>query len=125
MDVTPLISSQAKVIQGYTKGGFRVSGEVYEEAVQIFPDRVEAWSAPEKVAELTPDHFAEILSGNTDVELVLLGCGDKMALPPKALKQAFRDKGVALEPMETGAACRTYNVLLADGRKLAAALMPI
>lgn len=125
MDVTPLISSQAKVIQGYAKGGFRVSGDVHEGPVQVFPDRVEAWSAPESVAELTPDHFAEILSGNTDVELVLLGCGEKMDLPPKPLKQAFRDKGIAVEPMDTGAACRTYNVLLADGRKLAAALMPI
>ena len=73
---------------------------------------------------MTAEHFAEILADN-DVELVLLGCGVKMALPPKALKQALKDKGIALEPMDTGAACRTYNVLLADGRRLAAALLPV
>lgn len=125
MDVTPLISSQAMVIQGYARGGFRVSGQVHEGPVLVFPDRVEAWDAPPNVDDMTPDHFAGMTGPDSDVELVLLGCGKAMAMPPKALKLALKDKGIALEVMDTGAACRTYNVLLADGRRLAAALLPV
>jgi len=125
MDVTPLISANAMVIQGYARGGFRVSSQMHEGAVIVLPHQVVAWDAPTDIADLSIDHFAEILDTDSDVELILLGCGEKMALPPKALKQALRERGVSLEAMDTGAACRTYNVLLADGRQLAAALFPV
>jgi uncharacterized protein len=59
------------------------------------------------------------------IELLLLGCGPRMALIPSTLRAALRAKGIVLEPMDTGAACRTYNVLAAEGRKVAAALIAV
>jgi len=65
--------------------------------------------------------LTEAAAGNVD--LLLLGCGARMAMVPAALRQQLRDAGVVIEAMDTGAACRTYNVLMADGRRVAAALI--
>ena len=61
---------------------------------------------------------------NDRIELLLLGCGRRMAPPPSGLRQALRQAGIVLEVMDTGAACRTYNVLLSEERRVAAALLP-
>jgi uncharacterized protein len=62
---------------------------------------------------------------NGSVNLLLIGCGPRMAMIPAALRASLRAKGVVIEPMDTGAACRTYNVLMAEGRLVAAALIPV
>lgn len=59
------------------------------------------------------------------MEFLLLGSGARMQLLPKALRQGLRDAGLVVEVMDTGAACRTYNVLLAEGRRVGAALLPV
>ena len=58
------------------------------------------------------------------VQILLLGLGKATGAPPVALRAGLRATGIALEPMDTGAACRTYNVLVAEGRWVAAALIP-
>ena len=57
------------------------------------------------------------------IDLLLLGCGARMAMVPAGVRQHLRAAGVVVESMDTGAACRTYNVLMADGRRVAAALI--
>jgi uncharacterized protein len=78
------------------------------------------------MAELTPDSFAEVLAaGRQDVEFVLLGTGRSNALPPRAVRDALQRAGIGLEFMDTPTAARTYNILTAEGRRLAAALIAV
>lgn len=123
-DITPIIPSDRQVIDGYGDGQFCVSGQWRTGSVIVLPDRTEPWEATD-FAALTVEHFARVIGAEPKVELLLLGSGAKMQLMPKALRQGLRDAGVVVEVMDTGAACRTYNVLLAEARRVAAALLPI
>lgn len=123
MDVTPLVDSGKQVIQGYGPGKFRVSGRVLEGSILIRPDAVQRWPAKD-IAALALDDFAPLFEG-PKVGILLLGCGASVVPPPPALRKALRENGVVLEVMDTGAAVRTYNVLLTEGRDVAAALLPV
>jgi uncharacterized protein len=124
MDVTPIIPADRQVIDAYGPGRFRVAGKAYGHALLVFPDRTEAWSAPADAAGLTLDAFAPVLARREEVEVLLVGTGPRMALLPKALRLGLREAGIVADAMDTGAACRTYNVLLGEGRRVAAALLP-
>ncbi len=75
-------------------------------------------------AEATLERFAPVVARG-DVEILLLGCGRRMGILPPALRQGLRASGIVVDAMDTGAACRTYNVLLAEERRVAAALIGI
>jgi uncharacterized protein len=126
MDVTPLIPKGKQVIDAYGDGGFRVSGTRVEGSVIVYPDRLSPWP-PVALAEVTASALEEILAAGRagQVELLLLGTGARMAQVDRSLRQELRAAGVVVEVMDTGAACRTYNVLLAEGRKVAAALIAV
>lgn len=121
MDLTPLIPAGKQVIETYGDGRFRISGTIYEGSVLVLPDRTIAWPAT-SVADLVADDFQALIGS---AEILLLGCGQRMALVPKALREALRGHGLTIDPMDTGAACRTYNVLMAEGRRVAAALVSV
>lgn len=123
-DITPIIPSDRQVIDGYGEGQFCVSGQWRTGAVVVFPDRTVAWR-PKEFADLTPDDFTPVIQAEPRVEFLLLGSGTRMGLLPKALRQSLREAGLVVEVMDTGAACRTYNVLLAEGRRVGAALLPV
>lgn len=126
MDVTPLIPQGKQVIDAYGDGGFRVSGIRVEGSVIVFPDRLHRWGVA-ALAELSSALLDQVrLAGQAgQVDLLLLGTGDRMAQIDRGLRQELRAAGVVIEVMDTGAACRTYNVLLAEGRKVAAALIAV
>ena len=126
MDVTPLLPAGRQIIESYGGGGFRVSGRSLAGSILVFPDRAMEWPVAD-IAGLSVDSVAEIVRAGAagSVDLVLVGCGPRMGLIPAAVRQALRDAGVVAEAMDTGAACRTYNVLMADGRRVAAALIAI
>lgn len=126
MDVTPLLPAGRQIIESYGGGGFRVSGRSFAGSILVFPDRAMEWAVAE-IAGLSVDSIAEIVRAGTagSVDLVLVGCGPRMGPIPAPVRQALRDAGVVAEAMDTGAACRTYNVLMADGRRVAAALIAI
>ena len=69
--------------------------------------------------------FAPVLEGDREAEILLLGLGDEMRHIPWTLNKALLDRGIGLEAAPTPAACRTYNVLLGQGRDIAAALVPV
>jgi uncharacterized protein len=99
---------------------------VHSGSVIIFPDRTLPWSATEAAGATVENLEAVCAAGRAGTtELLLLGCGAKMTLVPSSLRAALRAAGVVVEPMDTGAACRTYNVLMADGRRVAAALIAV
>ena len=123
VDVTPLIPAGRQVIESYGQRGFRVSDVAYPGAILVFPDKVESWAAA-TMADVT---FASLksLMDHGGVEILLLGCGKSIARVPDELRQALRRQGIVVDAMDTGAACRTYNVLLAEERRVAAALLPV
>ena len=126
MDVTPLIRQDQQVIQSYAGGKFKVSNEVYEGAILVMEDKTELWDVAviTDVKDLTPDHFKPLIENADAIDVVLLGSGAVMAFMPKDLKTALKEAGLSVDIMDTGAACRTYNVLMAEGRRVACALLP-
>lgn len=122
MDVTPLIPADRQVIDSYGVAGFHVSGTAYDGAILVFPDATQPW-AVSAFAEVTAESLSPVMARG-DVQILLLGCGRRMQPVPPALRQALRQAGIIVDVMDTGAACRTYNVLLAEDRRVAAALLP-
>jgi uncharacterized protein len=117
-DITPVIPAGRKLITAYGDGGFRISGEVFAGSVLVFPDRVLTWDAALSAESLAP-------AAEAKVEILLIGCGRSMAFIEPELRASLRQAGVVIDAMDTGAAARTYNVLMAEGRKVAAALVAI
>jgi uncharacterized protein len=119
MEFTLIAQPGRQVIERYGATGFRVSGATYTGPVLVFPDRTVEWvDAAIEFESLAPvvDHGG--------IELLLLGLGRRMSPINPTLRAALRACGIAVEAMDTGAACRTYNVLLAEDRRVAAALLP-
>jgi len=115
MDVTPLIRKDTQVIQSYKGGTFKISGKIYETSIFVMADRVIEW----------PDinDFSVLAPYKDDIEVLLYGTGEKLVMPPAELKRRIKEElGISLEAMDNGAASRTYNVLMAEGRKVVAGL---
>jgi uncharacterized protein len=126
MDVTPLIPAGRQIIESYGEGRFRVSGVTIEGSILVFPERTLPWPV-DRIDALTQESLETVVQAGQagTVGILLLGCGSRMAPVPAALRQRLREAGVVIEPMDTGAACRTYNVLMAEGRQVAAALIAV
>ncbi len=116
----------APAIEAFGSGGFRIAGVRREGSVLIVDDAVRPW-AVRSMAEVTPAAFQPLFDGAPagSVEFVLLGTGAAMALPPRAVRDGLARLGLGLEFMDTAAACRLYNVLAAEGRRIAAALIAV
>jgi uncharacterized protein len=100
IDLTPLLPEGRQIIQAYGDGGFRVAGVRLTGSILVVE------------ADLRP-------------EILLLGCGGEMAFVPEQIRTPLRAAGIVIEAMDTGAACRTWNVLLAEERRVAAALIAV
>ena len=126
VDVTPLVPAGRQIIESYGEGRFRVGGTLHAGSILVFAERTEAWPVSD-FSQLTPASLEPLRAAGAAglVDVVLLGCGPRMGLVPEALRGPLRAAGIVLEPMDTGAACRTYNVLAAEGRRVAAALIAV
>lgn len=124
VNITPRIPAGRQVIQTYGNGGFRVSGQFYRGSVLIFPNQTLAWPVA-AMAELSHASLEPVAGAGAEVEILLIGCGAAMAPIPKALRDWLRGSGIVIDGMDTGAACRTYNVLLSEERRVAAALIAV
>jgi uncharacterized protein len=122
LDITPLVGQGRQLIQGYGDGGFRVAGKVHRGSVLVFAERTLAWPVVTADAVTVASLPAADLA---DVDILLVGCGDRFVAPPPPLGPDLKALGVALEWMDTGAACRTFNVLLSEDRRAAAALIAV
>jgi uncharacterized protein len=124
MDVKPVAPAGRQLIQAYREGGFTVAGVRHRGSVLVLPDRTLAWPVRE-LGSISIESVAPITDAQPSVELLVLGCGQRFSPVPPGLRDALRARGIALEAMATPAACRTYNVLLAEDRRVAAALIAI
>jgi uncharacterized protein len=117
MRLTEITYGAALAIEGYGPGFFRVGTHVLRGPSLVTPWDAGPWGGLEDMA--TP----LALAGRIDV--LLLGLGAEVAIVPRALREALEAAGIGVEPMNSPAACRTYNVLLGEGRRIAAALLPV
>ena len=117
-----MVPAGRQLIQSYGEGGFRVSDVAYRGSLLVFPEKIQAWA-------VTVCHDISIESlGDAIVDpplILVIGCGATFLPPPKNLRTALKNIGTSLEWMDTGAACRTYNVLLAEGRCTVTALIAV
>jgi uncharacterized protein len=119
------MARNAPSIDAYGQGGFRLAGERHEGSVLILDDEARSWGVA-ALADLTLADFAPVLeAGAAGVEMVLLGTGARNALPPREVRDGLRAAGIGLEFMDTPAAAKLYNLLTAEGRRLAAALIAV
>ena len=125
MDVTPLVAKGQQIIQSYAGGTFRISGVSYEEAILVFPHETFFWSEVQEFQNLTLQSFEPLLSQAGEIDVVLLGTGKVMQFFSPKIRQELSAQGLVVDVMDTGAACRTYNVLMAEGRRVVAALLPV
>lgn len=120
-DMLPIESALYR-IDSYGAQSFTIRGETHEEAVLLHAHGVQPWEAQD-VAHWQESDFAPLFNLAEPPEVLLLGTGGTHVFVPPALKRALKAKGINADSMDTGAACRTYNVLLSEGRRVAAALL--
>jgi uncharacterized protein len=114
-------SSALYLIDGFTPYSVRVAKREYRHPLIVTPERIfEPWHAP-AVAELVIADFDCL--ADLELEVVLLGTGETQIFPPPRLRAEFGRNGIGFEVMNTPAACRTYNILAGESRKVAAALI--
>ncbi len=122
MELTPLVPAGRQVIERYAPSGFRVAGVIWHGPILVFPYMTLAWTVRD-AAVLTGGSLQPVVE-HGDVEILILGLGRRMATISRELRAVMRQAGIVLEAMDTGAACRTYNMLMAEDRRVAAALIP-
>ena len=107
-------------IQSYADGQISISGKRFTQSLIITPERVITDWRPTDFSCLLPEDFTPLVE--LGPELVILGTGSTQQFPHPSLTQGLMQQSIGLEAMDTAAACRTYNILMAEGRKVVAAL---
>jgi len=108
------------VFTGYGEDYVSINGETIRSSVVVLSDRLRDWQ-PRSVDDLSPESMAEL--AELPVEILLIGTGRKLHFPHPRVLAPVRAAGIGLEVMDTPAACRTYNILRGEDRKVAAALL--
>lgn len=111
-------------VTAYGNGGFRFAEMSHKGSILCLPSGVYAWE-PASVAELVAEHFARVFADMKRPGVLLLGSGAQQIYPPVDVIAAFIDTRISLEVMTTGAAVRTYNIMLGEKRVVAAALIAV
>lgn len=129
----PSAPPRRQVIESYGDGRFRISGTVHEGSVLVFPDRTLDWAVG-SLAGLGADELFDRLAplvgacgdpGAAGPTILLVGCGPRAVPIPPQVSARLRAAGLVVEAMDTGAACRTYNVLVTEDRLVVAALVAV
>lgn len=121
MKFTPDRPGALHVIRAYAPGTLRIGDRTFDRSLIVSAESlIERWR-PASIAELAPADLEPLLA--LEPEVVLIGSGERQAFPDRSTLQSLYAARIGFEVMSTSAACRTYNVLLAEGRKVAAALI--
>ncbi|MDG4551033.1 MAG: Mth938-like domain-containing protein [Candidatus Contendobacter sp.] len=108
-------------ITGYGPDWVRVNQQEFRRSVIVTPERLVSDWPPRTFGDLVEAHFAAI--ADLEPEIVLLGTGGRQRFPRPSLTRPLLERGVGVEIMDTAAACRTYNIVMLEGRRVAAALL--
>ncbi|MFU8777255.1 MAG: Mth938-like domain-containing protein [Roseovarius sp.] len=117
MRMTEISFDGATPIDGYGPGFFRVAGQVMEGAILVTPKGARSWGGYKDAVPL--------VALVAEVDVVFIGTGSEIAHIPSELRAELEAAGLGVESMNSPAACRTYNVLLSEGRRVAAAVLPV
>ncbi len=117
------LNTATNVIRAYAEGLVTINDYNIRQSVIVTPERLITDWPPQQFNELASSHFQVLVELNP--EIVLLGTGKRQQFPSPWLTHSLLSRGVGLEIMDTGAACRTYNIIMAEGRRVAAALLMI
>lgn len=109
--------TDALPIDGYGPGFFRIGGQVYEAPLAVLSTGISAWGGYDDVKTL--------LAAKADIDVLFVGTGAEISHIPNGLREALETAGIGVEAMSSPAACRTYNVLLSEGRRVGLALLPV
>lgn len=110
-------------IDAYGNGGFRFADMSHQGSILCLPDSISRWDVV-RYEDLSPEHFAHVI-GRSDIEVFLLGLGADFRPLPAPIKALFDEAGMTIDPMSTGAAVRTYNVLLSESRAVSCGLIAV
>jgi uncharacterized protein len=113
-------SSRVNVVRAYSRAELRIGEERVRSSCIVSADRLITDWAPTRFEALAPEHLTTIFA--LQPEVVLLGTGERQRFPPAEIRTAFAARGIGLEVMDLGAACRTYNILVQEERRAVAAL---
>jgi uncharacterized protein len=111
-------------IDAYGNGGFRFAEMSHRGSILALPSGVKAWPVA-SVAEITEASLADVFAEADALEFMIIGTGLELAPLPDALRWCFRDARIGLDVMQTGAAARTYNIMVGENRKVGAALIAV
>jgi uncharacterized protein len=117
MRLNEIIFDNAKPVDGYGPGFFRIGGQVYQGAIAVFASGVVPWGGY--------DDTTLLLDAADKIDVLFVGTGAEVAHVPDAFRSGLETAGIGVEAMASPAACRTYNVLLSEGRRVALALFPV
>lgn len=125
MDITPQLGEDRQIISRYGAGSFRIGREDYSQTVFLGPDGHVQPLALEEITQLEASQLVPLLQGH-QIEILIIGCGLAQQFLPPSLRNALKEHlQIGLEVMDTGAACRTLNVLISEDRRAAALLIPV
>lgn len=110
-------------IRSYGPGWVNISEREIRHSLIVTPDRLVADWPPHRLAELEEAHFGAV--ADLEPEIVVLGTGLRQQFPPPKVLRPLLVRGIGVEIMDTAAACRTYNIIMLEGRRVAAALLMI
>jgi uncharacterized protein len=116
--------ARAQVIRSYGPGRFLIGERDWRGPVLVRPSATTAWDVA-RAEDLSLASLGALAQTAVPTDLLVLGCGPKAAFIAPAVRAELKAAGLVLEVVDTGSACRIYNVLLAEGRRVAAALIPL
>jgi uncharacterized protein len=111
-------------VDAYGNGGFRFADMSHRGSILCLPSGIHGWDVKEGET-LTIERFERVLAESDGIEVLLVGTGQSLRPLPRELRAALKERGISSDPMSTGAAIRTYNILLAESRAVAAALISV
>ena len=123
-DITPLLGKNKKQIESYGNGGFKIAGEKFEGNIIILPESVHKFTAAD-IDNAVVEDLAPIIENADNIEVLLIGGGSTTEFFSKDVEKLMRSHRITMEYMDTGAAARTYNVLLSEERKVAVVLIAV
>src|SRR3954469_4987578 len=111
-------------IEAYGKGGFAFADMSHRGSLLCLPDAIWAWpvTRPEEIDRYS---LAKVFEAANSIDTLVIGTGTEVWVPPRELREALRAVKVVLDPMQTGPAIRTYNIMLGERRRVAAALIAV
>ena len=116
-----MMRPEQKIIQSYGAGFFRVNGDILKHPILISDEIVAEWLGAANPLQVSD----EVLALRGSIDMLLIGMGKSFTVLPPSKRAQFSNLGMTVDIMDTASACRTYNVLMSEERKIAAALIAI